>query len=276
MEREISIYSEEEYVDKMYLHTIYSQVAAECIWKEILVYREKYRYPLYFDTKQYYLTMNPTLFHKMMKIYELKLEEQERIYPSIHLFIERNKCKSMKERMTLFLKENQLQMKSSIITFLCSDEILLVKLFIVCKFIKNKKLLYYILLENNQLNWYPMFDLQQKLLGINTKSDLTYEYRNFLEQLHLHLLDNMILWKRSNNDKEYSLNELILRFPMCSKGQLQFYMEHCNKCHYYTIAQYVHFHHVSYETARKAMNLLVSLRFYEKVKVGKKQVFQPL
>lgn len=274
MRNEIALYSEEMYIDKLYLYSLYSNTTAELIWRDVLKYREYFHHTLNFDEKKYYLTMNQTLFDKMLRIYEYPIEKSNMEYLHIHMFVEKYANADVKTLLLMYANEIHLSLKGTMIRFLCSDENLLIKIFIAKHWIGVKEYIYLILLVFNKVSWYHYIYKCQELIGIKAEKDLTFKYRSFLDQFY-YCLSNTIDLSSARKERE-TLEELLLRFPMCNKMQLEFYLTHSHINHYYTVTQYMEYHQVSYETARKAMNLLVNLEFYKKSKVGKRQVYRPL
>ena len=69
------------------------------------------------------------------------------------------------------------------------------------------------------------------------------------------------------------LTSLRYQYPQLRDYQIRFYLEHSVKGYFYTLEQFVAFSGVCYETARCAMEQLVSLHFYDKLKQGRKFVY---
>ncbi len=67
--------------------------------------------------------------------------------------------------------------------------------------------------------------------------------------------------------------DLSCLYPQLKKYQIKFYQDHHVPGHYYTIEQFIRYCDVCYETGRTAMEELVSLGFYAKMKQGKKFLY---
>ena len=105
-------------------------------------------------------------------------------------------------------------------------------------------------------------------LDIEKQQDMTYAFdvclRNWISKAQ------QILLSYSYKTKDENLNYL---YPQLKKYQIQFYLDHHVPGHYYTIEQFIRYSDVCYETGRCAMEQLVSLGFYTKMKQGKKFVY---
>ena len=76
-------------------------------------------------------------------------------------------------------------------------------------------------------------------------------------------------------EKTITIKTLIRDYPEISNRQAEFYVSHKDKESSYTLKDFQKFIGSSYETSRYSMDNLVKLGFYDKIKVGKKYVYQP-
>ena len=98
--------------------------------------------------------------------------------------------------------------------------------------------------------------------------DMTYAFDTHLKNWISKGQQILCLYSYKTNDED--LNYL---YPQLKNHQIQFYLDHHTPGHYYTIEQFVRYSDVCYETGRTAMEQLVSLGFYAKMKQGKKFVY---
>lgn len=117
----------------------------------------------------------------------------------------------------------------------------------------------------------PMLQLE------NQDMDQTRELLEIISRLTGQLKENMLYLQR--NDFESCLRfqdqvQLQLHYPQLKQHQLQFYLENRELGCCYTLSQFRQQTKVGYETARQAMDELVTLGFYAKGKVGKKYIYQ--
>lgn len=268
-----TIYSEEEYYDRMQLLSIYNATACDCIWEEIAKYRELFCYEFSFRSKRSYITLNRTLFHKMLKIYDLPLFNEE---TNKFIAYDQNIHCGIKDLILKYIHINQISMSQLFLRFLISDEILLLKLFVIHQFMDDPDFLYLFLHLHKRTGWYDSIMKIEKSSSLNKDGmDLTKGFRDFLDSFYFHSTENVIQLK-STVFAHMDIEELLALYPTCNEKQMNFYLQCASKNHYYTISQYQKMNHVSYETARKAMEHLVELGFYRKLKVGKKFVFTPI
>lgn len=267
-----TIYSEDEYYDKTQLLSIYSPTVCTCIWEEICKYRQQFRYDVHFRAKRAYITLNKTLYQKMIRIYELRLEKKLGIEKKIDF----NDHLGAKDLLLKYIKDNKMIMTQEMFQFLTSNEFLLLKVFIIYNYINDLDFLYLFLCLNQRMEWFEIVErIELSMKSSIDNADLTKDFRDFLDSFYFLSSDNVIQLI-STVFEPMDVEELLTQYPTCSKKQMLFYTKCAKKNHYYTIAQYMEMNNVSYETARKAMEHLVELKFYRKIKVGKKFVFTPV
>lgn len=267
---EYTVYSEEEYYDKMQLLSIYSPTVCDCIWEEVCKYRQQFRYDIHFQAKRAYITLNKTLYQKMIRIYDLTFEKKNSMKSVPYL----DEQLGVKDLLLKYIKNNKMVISQEMFQFLISSEFLLLKVFIIYTYIKDLDFLYLFLYLNHHYEWYAIIekiDNDHKIDNV----DLTSEFRTFLDSFYFISTDNVIQLISTDFETK-DIEELLALYPTCSEKQMRFYTKCSEKNHYYTIAHYMKSNGVSYETARKAMEHLVKLKFYRKIKVGKKFVFTPV
>lgn len=270
MNEKYKMLSEEDYVTKIQLKNIYQNTAAEMIYEEILAYRSLYKYPLHFCERHYYVTMNPTLIKKMVQIYEGDplISKQENLF--------------LKEGMTLSLwidqytQMNNIEIKDELIEFLVKEEPYILKIFVLHFIDAQEDFLFHFLQFYQKEHWYSVLNSMQKIVIENKETlDLTYEFRHFLNIMYLHLTTKMLPLTGRSFSEEFSRDELLELFPQLNEKAISFYTSHSLSQHYYTILDYQEYCHVSYESARQAMQRFLYLKFYQRIKVGKKYVYTP-
>lgn len=266
-----TIYSEEEYYDKTQLLSIYSPTVCTCIWEEICKYRQQYQYDIHFRAKRAYITLNKTLYQKMIRIYDLSLNKHANT-KKVSIYDERLGAKDL---LLKYIKDNNKIISQEMFQFLSSNEFLLLKVFIIYNYIYDLDFLYLFLCLNHRSEWFDIVERIEIQSNNINNADLTKDFRDFLDSFYFLSSDNVIQLI-STVFEPMDIEELLTQYPTCSKKQMLFYTKCAKKNHYYTIAQYMDMNNVSYETARKAMEQLVELKFYRKIKVGKKFVFTPV
>ncbi|NCC55397.1 MAG: hypothetical protein EOM11_07955 [Erysipelotrichia bacterium] len=255
----------------MQLLNIYRPTACDLIWQDILAYRKLFRYDLHFDEHQHYLTMNKTLFHKMLRIYDLSLQEDKPVN-----FCGGDANLASKDLLLKYIHLNHLSISQTLFKFLMSEELLLIKVFVLYMLIDDLDFIALYLQVNKKYHWYKIIEkIDKKDLFICETKDLSKYFRDFLDTFYFHSLYNVVQLK-STVFEQMDMEELLSLYPTCNVKQMTFYLQCSQKNHFYTIAQYMKMHQVSYETARKAMEQLVELKFYHKIKIGKKYVFTPV
>lgn len=266
------VYSEEEYYDRTQLLNIYSPTVCDCIWEEIVNYRKQFRYEIHFQSRTTYVTLNKTLFEKMLRIYELSLPKDLNDQ-KLHGY--EDEQLGTKEILLKYMNHNQMSISQNMFHFLMGSDFLLLKIFVIYEYICDLDFLYLFLYLYNHIEWFPIIEKIEISKDINNNyPDLTRKFRDFLDSFYFLSTDNVIQLIGTTFE-QMDIEELLALYPTCNKKQIYFYTKCAKKNHYYTISQYMEMNHVSYETARKAMEHLVKLNFYRKIKIGKKFVFTP-
>lgn len=254
-----AMYSEEKYVSKMELREIYSASVADLIYEQILAYRKLFRHNLQFSNRKYYVTLNTFLYKKMLKIYtsyNFVKDNQEVIH------------------LQLFEKLSAYNIDLKMLNFLCGEEDLLMKLFILhlCKVPKE---IYIVFMQvYGKLNLLPfLLNYKKETYEYVDDLDLTYAFRLFLDDLLLYLKQKETY---INENGCISIEDVYIRYPMLHAKEIQFYSVHCNRKMFYTIKQYQQYFNVSYEASRQSMEKLCHAGFYQKIKVGKKYRYIPV
>lgn len=255
-------YSEEQYVSKQQLQNMYSASISACIWDEIIFYRKQYKYPLRFQAKEFYLTMNAYVFHKMLKIYEVDFEK------SIYF------TSSIRDELIHYMKTNKLEVNHILFDFLLSEEVLLIRIFVIWWLKLDEQLiLFYLQCYKKEYLYTIIKNVQRLQMDHHDENDLTYELRHFLDEMYLHLRDKMIYLLNSSVCLTQTKEELSLRYPQVNKKAIHFFVQHRGLNHFYTIEHYMQFTNVCYENARQSMEKMVALDWYQKHKIGKKFVY---
>lgn len=259
MQDKISMYSEEVYINRMQLKNIYASMIADLMYEEIIKYRALFKYPLSFHARPFYITMNQTLYKKMLRIYELQVFE----------IIETSRFDFMNYLNTY---KNKTNIVNDFFTFfLYSNEDILIKTYIIYAFIKDESFLYQFLLWNNKTFWYSyILKIQIQQDESDEPLDLTYGFRFFLDnffQLLKEDIDQSIIYE--------SEKDLFLKYPFIKERNIEFYILHSIQNKKYAISVYQTYFKVSYECARLAMEKMYHYNWYKKIKIGKKHYYIP-
>ncbi len=296
-------YSELKYYSKKELSELMDYYVLEPVWREIETYRSFFRYEFTFHEKTEYLTRNPLVINTILQVQELLyqyaihhhddniniqdelLDEEEKI--ALQAYLLQTKINTMMPEKETYSRCIELFRLQSDCTFdiisILSDHQLpfLIKLFLLVSSTPPKVsyiLQFPLLMKNGCLpcaNILPLDECIHKMAMIEEDHDLTYRFLCFLETIQLKLFHIMVLLKSGNQESLTTMHakDLIERFPMLRKEQIEFYVAHRECNHYYTIQNYMNFCGVCYETARYSLEHLVQEKWYKKQKVGKKFVY---
>ncbi len=296
-------YSELKYYSKKELSELMDYYVLEPVWKEIETYRSFFRYELPFHEKTYYLTRNPLVMNKILQVQELlyqyaihhqenKIEIQDQFLSAnekivLQSYLLQTKINVMMPEREIYyrcVELFQLQYDGTldIIENVCDHQLpFLIKLFLLVSTTPRKVsyiLQFPLLMQNGCLpcaNVLPLEECIDKMAGIEVNHDLTYRFLCFLDTIQLKLFHIVVLLKSGNQEALTTMHvkDLIERFPILRKEQIEFYVAHRECNHYYTIQNYMDFCGVCYETARYSLEHLVQEQWYKKQKVGKKFVY---
>lgn len=111
---------------------------------------------------------------------------------------------------------------------------------------------------------------KRRLLHLSYEEDGTYALQTMLDEIIGELLRN-----DDRVDSRFKYDALVYQYPQLKEYQIRFYVNHHTVGHYYTLNQFSKWCHVCYETSRCAMEQLVQLNFYTRLKIGKKFVYTP-
>lgn len=268
MEEKYKMYSEKEYINKMQLKNIYSNTASDMIYEEIQAYRSFYKYDLMFHKRHYYVTCNPTLIKMMTRIYELgkEVSSQENVWGA----------KEMKDWLHLFETSTKEMLNPLLVKFLCGNDPFLIKFFVLHYIACTHEFLYHFLQFYHKEHWLSIaLKIDKIKVEYKDDLDLSYEFRYFLENLYLHLSVNMVPLTGRCFCSKHSREELKKLYPRLDSKAIDFYFSHSQPHCHYTISSYMKYCQVSYETARQRMQLFLDMKWYQRLKVGKKFVYVP-
>lgn len=274
-------YTEERYAHPSKIKEQFKGALADTILKECNQYRKKYRisgevlYPYQFclcsgilkkiiEAKERFIVHQELSYDTLSITYEGILN-QEMILMVLRWQAKHSSLDEMLQEIKRLFKEENLDIWASFIknNQLCAEcrwIVIFSQLhgaFAVLIFLAMN-LEYHFMDEGNVAAEY--------LLSIEYMEDNTYALQGMLDYIL-----NSVLIISEEKRKEYE--DLQCLYPQLKEYQLRFYLEHCTKGYYYTIKQFVNSTHVSKETARCAMEQLVELNFYIKLKKGKKFVY---
>ncbi|MEF9920705.1 MAG: hypothetical protein RR741_06275 [Erysipelotrichaceae bacterium] len=297
----IQKYSEEHYYTKCELENDFSDSTLTIMWEEIEHYRTFFKHNIKIGYHHYYVTYNPYVSKKIFDLHQqyykfqyynkevtkwlpCSNKEQQEIEQFKVLF---NHCKS--REINLFFENTlhslQIELDNELINFLVNkNEDIFLKVFL-CILSLEKPItvitLNLICSELCHINILSLIDIDKLysiIISPKGHNDLTYCFLAFLDDLYLKLCDKMLLYDFKILKGIESLNEEELHniYPMLKKKQIEFFLIHHQVNHYYTIRDYMSATNVSYETARYSLEELVKIKWYQKLKVGKKFVYHIL
>lgn len=296
-------YSEYKYYRKKDLEKEMDHYLVEPLWHEILQYRNFFKVPFPMKQKQTYLIRNPYVNDCMCRTQELlyaycnahahqRIEEidcfwlkQDELlfYQSFLCQLQHQQPYQHRFMMTHLIEQCDLQsnLSQSLLKYLMEDHNVLLQLFYCCMEADKRSafLLYYPLLRQHQVLFFANLCLSEEMMDWLEQPqedlDVTRNFLSFLEHIRLKLSTEMVSLKTYGEREvlEMRAQELLEQFPMLSKEQVLFYVEHRKLHHYYTLQDYMGMHHCCYETARYSMEKLVDLKWYQKQKMGKKFVY---
>lgn len=122
-------------------------------------------------------------------------------------------------------------------------------------------------LHHDCLAW---MDILTVPLPLAAKKEGTYALQVLLDVLEKQLEASRY---QAKSEITLSYQQLVFEYPQLRDYQIRFFLEHNTKGYFYTIEQFIEASGVCYETARCALEQLVSLQFYDKMKQGKKFVY---
>lgn len=280
-------YSEDQYISKRELQEKenLSGVVLESVWQQIQEYRRIFRFYL-FPQESIYLTLNPYVLWRIEKTATLVLRNQQLDHGQLkhctitlaqRQYIQKYEETELEDLFVYFGIPLHKKLKKAASNFMLSWTI---RLFLLLRdhqdiCIKASEIILLkegisILADTDLLQ-----EMRSKLLIEKDKTqDATYAFLSFLDDLQLHISNRMKSLKQ-NRHSSIAFDEATLReiCPAMSKIQALFYARHHEMHHYYTIAQCMDACSVCYETARTAMDGLVTLGWYAKTKVGRKFVY---
>jgi hypothetical protein len=130
------------------------------------------------------------------------------------------------------------------------------------------------------------FESNFKEAFVNAKADngdLTYIYKTIIDLLRhsiretYNTLDQQVIVNKTNmlskREQNLTAQEILRKKPELSMKQALFYVNHSESGKSYTINDFKSFNDTSYETSRYSMDNLVKIGYYNKIKIGKKFVY---
>lgn len=136
------------------------------------------------------------------------------------------------------------------------------------------------------IEWIPRFN-RAYLDTVREDGDITYLYLEFiaffslLEKKTLKVITKYINKVHKNVDlsrklKNVDLMKMMKLYPLLSKNQILFFLNHRDNLESYTVENFKVEMETSYETARYSMDKLATTGLYIKIKTGKKYVFKTI
>lgn len=262
-------YSEEKYYTKRQLLDLHPGIVGECMYEEIWNIRKRFKIEVDINGEKYFVVLTKRVNSLMMSILENKIKVQE-MSEDITMFVTTNLI-SNKQQFYMLCKNLNNDKLGVLSETLYSQQPLLFHLFLICYYNAHSSLLYAYLVHYNRVEWYAILKEIKIINEKNKDLDLTGEFLSFLSTFHLKIYEIMLL-SRSDEIKQ-NYDEIQFRYPQLNEQQIKFYLSHNNDKQYYTIENFKQFSNLSYENARRKMDLLMQLNFYKRIKIGKKYVY---
>ena len=267
---DVSYASKKEVADKMGVHLI------EPVWKQIVQYRHQWMVQL----NDVEICLCPGIMKMMMTLNELLFQinevELDALYPVVltetgkwmmHHFLKTEG--SFEARLhQLCLLYHQDEQSILEVHQRCSYALL----FVLWCFLSYGQSEFGVLLVILKLKCTGMSVLLSLLevsdFSVHKQQDMTYCFDACLKRWVTKAQKSVLSYSYEKHDEH-----LVYLYPQLKKHQIQFYLEHHAPGHYYTIEQFIEYSDVCYETGRTALEQLVALGFYTKLKQGKKFVY---
>lgn len=297
-------YSEQAYYSKQELEQELDHYLVEPMWHEICQYRSLFQREFPMQDKKTYIVYNPLVVNTLARTQELMFrynkrhlheplhdldffwlkEEEIWVYQALLTQIQNSVNYDHSSMLLHVIEQMNLQKQipmECMKRLMDEEENLFVQLFLISMVLDKRSafiLMYPILKGHEALSLAQIFrmeefcDLYDKR---NQDLDVTGRFLSFLAFIRLKISNDMVLLNADaeKNILQMQYQELIERYPALHKEQIHFFIEHRAHHHYYTLQDYMKFHHVCYETARYSMEKLVEYRWYQKQKMGKKFVY---
>lgn len=296
-------YSEMAYYSKQDIERELDHYLVDPIWHEICQYREMFRYEFPLQDKKTYLIRNPlvndSIFRTQEMIRQYLMQPKEDISNIDIFWLQEAEVECFKHTITqmglhvyydhnitmLHLIEQmhlQKRIRKDALKFLLNtQQNVLLQLFMLTMDMDKKAMFvlqYPILRAHGMFSLANIIHLEDICDAVDkglANLDVTSSFLSFLVQIRLKLSNEMVLLKpeQAPDVKEMQYQELIERFPNLAKAQVTFFLHHRTYQRYYTIQDYMKFCEVCYETARYSLEEFVTMRWYQKQKMGKKFVY---
>lgn len=288
----IEKYCEDNYARKSDVEKEFGSYVFHSVWKEIDAYRKQHAYTFDFMDEKYEMVWHrKTTFlclqierslYRYAKQHTFSIQDiigfDEATTHSIHAMIHQFQTSYIEDKVQWFqnaLATLHMQSKDYYNLLFDMQQPIIFRFYLSTfhPIETERKILHImILLMEDLLELHPFFLKTQ--VTYTLEEDVTYEFLTFLSNIRLQIFHDMVsLPKNEETHKHKTLQELLESFPQLSKQQISFFIDHREIKHYYTIAQYMDYHHVCYETARYSLEKMVELHWYQKKKTGKKYVY---
>lgn len=282
-------YTEEKYCTKQEISKHLSVSMIDPVWQEVLKYREPFMHT-YKVVEPLSFCLCQSLILRCLKVHQnyrlVKKERKLEIEVLRHLFekvpnedalwmvyhwyqLDCDLAQMIHEAFILLQGKYEMQWKS-----LLMDEDILIE----CKWILlfsqcEDRVLAYCLFIGLCFH-YDVLEiammLQDQVFFLRSKEEGTYALQYYLNTIEQKIAQELI---QTHKTTEIELNTLKYIYPQLRDYQIDFYAAHHTKGYFYTLEQFMKYCHVCYETARSAMEQMVTLQFYQKLKQGKKFVY---
>lgn len=283
-------YSEQEYLCKQDIYTLFKTHIGSIVWNEIEQYRQIFIRKWNIQSYEICLVLNAYVNIQMEQTFtaccrwitqissftnkrSYQWQEEMNIY-----HYKQNQVFQGRAKLAQFCERNHILISCELLEHIQDPSInMLIRLFsihLLCDVEKRDILISLCLCDWNLELLAPL------LCGVNvpvekSQHDDTYNFLAFLSQIRLKISQEMISLMGEQKHEQISMNEAVLleRYPQLALHQIQFYIKHRTYDHFYTIQQYMDQCHVCYETARYSLDEMVKMQWYDKYRMGKKYVY---
>lgn len=296
-------YSEEKYYTKKELSEEIDHYLLDPIWQEITTYRSFFKEELTIKNKPLFIIKNPLVLGKLMETHELLFsyvsnkqipkktinpspylqEEEIAIWNPFMTQMQNHPFLDCKDYMSKMIEVFKIQdIDKQLFDLLCDEQKPFLMRYFLLLFATEKRTAFLmqcpLLLKHGcmlAISAIQIDELYDEIYTEDTEIDITRSFIAFLDTIRLKLFHIMISLNREEQRSFVTLQakELMERYPILHKKQIEFYVDHREYKHYYTIQNYMQHCNVCYETARYSLDQLVNENWYHKQKLGKKFVY---
>lgn len=290
MFEETKKYSEQEYLCKEDIYSLFESHIGSIVWKEIEQYRQIFMHTWNIQSCGLQLVLNAYVNAQIEQTFTACCEwikkqmsfKDKQPYKwqseTIVFHYKQNEILQGRSKLAQFCEMQHIPIRADLLQYLQDPSInMFIRLFFIYIQYDGEKrdtLCSLCLCDWSFEPLIPIFCGIQVPLTTQHQ-DHTYTFLTFLSQIRLKISQEMISLMGEHKQEQVSMNETVLieRYPQLALHQIQFYINHRTYEHFYTIQQYMEQCHVCYETARYSLDEMVEMQWYNKHRMGKKYVY---